>query len=302
MKNISHSNYKLCRLKPRPGDGHKGTFGRVFVLAGSVSMSGAAALASLAVLRSGAGVSVVGVPASIFGLVAAHSPCVMVKPLAELESEPGAHSMESIDDIRKEAELADVLAIGPGLGQSQPTQALLVSILHRITQKPLVIDADGLNILSRNRDNLRNISRRAIITPHPGEMARLVGTTTEDINSAREKHAIAFSKKHNVITALKGHTTIVTDGHKIYTNETGNSGMATAGSGDVLTGVIAGLLAQGYSMLDSACLGVFLHGVAGDVAARAIGEEGMIASDILAKIPDAFRYYHKLLAMGKSKE
>lgn len=256
-------------LPPRPRDGHKGTFGRVLVIAGSRGMSGTAVLCGSAALKGGAGLVTVMCPESIQDIVAAGNPCYMTTKL-----DGALHALAG----------ADVVAIGPGLG-SEPFVAAFVKMVAMRFSKPIVIDADALNALSPFEGPR---SSPTILTPHPGEFARLRGEPTPTEHEARREAAIAFAKKHHVVLLLKGHRTIVTDGERVFINFTGNPGMATGGTGDVLTGLIAALLGQGLAPFDAAVLGAHLHGVAGDLAAKALGEVSMTALDLLQCLPQAF--------------
>ena len=276
-------------LPPRPSQTHKGDVGHVFVLAGSIGCSGAAALCVMGALRVGAGLVTLGIPKSL------HDP--MVEKLTEAmlkvlpETREGSLSLQGLPEIVSTIEKMDAVAIGPGLSQQQQTKELVRQLLPKII-KPLVLDADGLNALAEDVGLLKKLSLPSILTPHPGEMGRLIRLSAADVQRDRERVAMGFAKKYNVIVILKGHGTVVAsfDG-SVYLNETGNPGMASGGSGDVLTGMIAGLLGQRLSLFDAACLGVYLHGLAGDLAAKERGEIGLLASDIADRIPLAIRQY-----------
>ncbi|MEK7867309.1 MAG: NAD(P)H-hydrate dehydratase [Planctomycetota bacterium] len=276
----------LPRLPPRAPDSHKGTFGRVLVVAGSRGMVGAACLATEAVLRSGAGLVLLACPAGVQPLAAVKLTCAMTWPLPE--NADGALSEDGQKDILTLADRYDVVAIGPGLTQSPETMKLLFSTIPRLG-KPLVVDADAINILSKDLTVLQRGGRTSVLTPHPGEMARLTRRSIDELQKNREAIAGEFAKKHRVVLLLKGHGSVVTDGTRLAVNGTGNPGMATAGSGDVLTGVVAGFLAQGLSPFDAARLAAHIHGLAGDIAAREIGPVGMLASDILDRVPKAIK-------------
>jgi len=261
------------------------------VLAGSVGLSGAAALCTMGALRIGAGLVTLGIPKSL------HDP--MVKKLTEAmlkvlpETKEGSLSLQGLPEIVSAMEKMDAVAIGPGLSQHPQTKALVRQLLPKVT-KPLVLDADGLNALADDMNVLKKLLLPIILTPHPGEMGRLIRQSSEDVQRDRERTAKACAKKYNVMVVLKGHQTVVAsfDG-AVYVNETGNPGMASGGSGDVLTGVIAGLLAQKLALFDAARLGVYLHGLAGDLAAHERGEIGLIASDLVDRIPLAIRQYQQ---------
>jgi NAD(P)H-hydrate epimerase len=250
-------------------------------------MAGAAALCGAAALRSGAGLVRIACPSEIQPTVASFEPSYMTYPLP-CDSD-GLIQFATVESILKRLIASvDVVAIGPGLGQSAEI-GQLVRFLITGTDKPLVIDADGLNALSGQLDLLPKVSRSVILTPHPGEFARLQQITTAEVQADRTSHAagLARSARHLVVV-LKGAGTVVTDGSRCYINTTGNPGMATGGSGDVLTGVIAALLAQRMPGFEAAQIGVFVHGLAGDIARDHDGEIGMIAGDIVDALPDAF--------------
>lgn len=262
---------------------YKTDYGHIFVLAGSRGLSGAGVLCANAAMRSGSGLVTLGIPESLYPIVAKRVYLeVMVKPLPETRQK--TLSLSEYQKIVDSAQKANVLAIGPGLSRNPSTQRLVRKIVSRLN-KPLVIDADGLNALAGYLDIL---PRNAILTPHPGEFSRLIGKPIAYIQKNREKLAKSFASHYNIVLVLKGYRTIVAAADKkIYVNPTGNPGMATAGSGDVLTGIIAALLGQGLSAFDAAKTGVYLHGLAGDLAAKEKTQAGMIASDIIDKIPEA---------------
>jgi NAD(P)H-hydrate epimerase len=271
-------------LAPRPAESNKGSFGRVLVAAGSRGMSGAAVLCGSAALRGGAGLVRVAVPAGLLPLVAVGNPCFMTAPLPE--DEEGRLAGEAAEPLVRLAEGFTVLAVGPGLGRS-PALTYVVSALLERTALPTVLDADGLNVMSGHTDRLR---RRAplVLTPHPGEFARLVGLAIPAVLARREELAVRFAAGHGLVLVLKGHATLVTDGRRLYRNATGNPGMATAGSGDVLTGLVAALLGQGLEAFAAAQLAVWLHGRAGDLARDDLGGPSLIATDLLQYLPRAF--------------
>ena len=281
-------------LPPRAAQTHKGDVGRVFIVAGSVGFSGAAALCTMGALRVGAGLVTLGLPKSL------HDP--MVEKLTEAmfavlpETKEGSLSAQALPQILNQIERMDAVAIGPGLSQHPQTKALVHQLLPKIT-KPLVLDADGLNALAEDLSLLKKRVQPMILTPHPGEMGRLTRLSVDDVQRDRQRIAVEFAKTYGVVVVLKGHHTIVAsyDGTS-YVNETGNPGMASGGTGDVLTGMIAGLLGQRLSLFDAARLGVYLHGLAGDLAAAERGQIGLIASDLLDRIPLAIRQYQDLPA------
>ena len=279
----------IPKIQPRKPDTHKGDYGRVFVLAGSSGMTGAACMCSNAALRAGAGIVTLGIPESLHGIVASKLTCVMTHPLPETHlktlSELGRQ------DILDFSQRFDVVAIGPGLSQYQETKKLILWLLQSL-DCPIVLDADGINALADNPKILDCIKTNIVLTPHPGEMAHLLGVSTKEVQSKRVEISRMFVKgRKNVTLVLKGHKTVVMNEEKYYINETGNPGMATAGAGDVLTGMIASFLGQQYAPFEAAQLGVYLHGLAGDIAVQEKGEISMIATDILDNLHKAFLAY-----------
>jgi NAD(P)H-hydrate epimerase len=274
-------------LPPRDRDSHKGRFGSVLIVAGSRGMAGAAALCGAAALRSGAGLVRVATAAEVQPTVASFEPSYMTYPLpcdanGLIQFSPARPILERL------IAPADAVAVGPGLGQADDIREL-VKFLVTSTEKPLVIDADGLNALVGHTDLLSGVKRPVVLTPHPGEFARLTGTTIADVQSNRVgRTASLAARSEALVVILKGAGTVVSDGRRYYVNTTGNPGMATGGTGDVLTGVIAALLGQGLPPFEAAQLGVFVHGLAGDVARDQNGEVGLIAGDLVDALPDAF--------------
>jgi hydroxyethylthiazole kinase-like uncharacterized protein yjeF len=266
-------------LPARPEESHKGTFGSVLIVAGSRGMSGAACLAGLGALRSGAGLVTVAVPAGIQGIVAAIEPSYLTVALSE--DDQGRISRPATAEILSRAQQATAVAIGPGWGKS-PDLIELAHALYTQIERPLVVDADALNALAASSGGFPGPPQEAarILTPHPGEFARLTSTQTKSVQKDRETTAADFARKHGTTVVLKGHSTVVTDGEKVAINTTGNSGMATGGTGDVLTGLVVGLLAQGMVPFAAAHLAVHLHGLAGDLAAAEQSQPGLIASDL----------------------
>ena len=277
----------LPRLPKRPEDSHKGMYGAVLVLAGSRGMAGAAALSGAAALRSGAGLVRILSPLEVQPTVASFDPSYMTYPVAQ-----DGDGQVDYDGGRKALDrflsTTDVLAVGPGLGRSDGLARLISWIIENVAL-PLVLDADGLNNLG-SASLARAGGAPWIVTPHPGEMARLTGRTIAEIQSDREGSAAALAKRLRAIVVLKGAKTVVTDGDQVFVNTTGNPGMATAGAGDVLTGVIASLIGQKLSPFDAAVMGVYAHGLAGDIAKDSHGEMGMIAGDIVDSLPDTFAH------------
>ena len=275
------------KWKPRKKNSHKGDYGRVFILAGSRDFSGAAYLAGAACLRAGAGLVTLGVPETIHSILARRQPELIVKALPATKE--GTLSRRSLPVLLKLIKTQDVLAIGPGLSQYPETQKLIRDVISK-SQKLLVIDADGLNALQGHLKIFSHCSGRCILTPHPGEFIKLFGGKLTANESERKKRALKTAKKIKAIVILKGHRTVAADpSGKIYINPTGNPGMATAGSGDVLTGILAAFLGQHFSLWDAARFGVYLHGLAGDLAAREVGEVSLIAEDILDFLPQAIK-------------
>ena len=279
-------------LKPRAPETHKGDLGHVLVVAGSSGLTGAAALCSLGALRAGTGLVTLGIPKSLQDVYAEKLTEVMTTPLPETPQR--SLSLKALPELLSLIERVTVVAIGPGLSQQRETKECVRRLLPRLT-KPTVVDADALNALAEDLSVLKRLTLPVIVTPHPGEMGRLIRLSASDVQRDRERIAKEFATTQRVVVVLKGHRTVVAnvDG-ELYVNDTGNPGMATGGMGDVLTGVIAGLLGQGLSLFDAARLGVYLHGLAGDLAAEEIGEVGLIASDALDRIPEALEQYQGL--------
>lgn len=275
------------KLPPRGAEGHKGTYGRVLIVAGSRGMSGAAVLAGSAALRGGAGLVRVACPAEVQAIVAMGNPCYTTAAIPQHAD--GTYSATSADELARLAEEADVVAIGPGLGNRADIGALVRTVLLATPTKPTVLDADALNVLSPFAAEFETRTAPLLLTPHPGEFARLLGVTADEVQASREQLAVEFAKQFGVVLLLKGSRTIVTDGQQVYTNETGNPGLATGGSGDVLTGVIAALLGQGLTAFDAASLGTWVHGRAGDLGAADRSQVALIASDLLEYLPETFR-------------
>ncbi|MGQ9563088.1 MAG: NAD(P)H-hydrate dehydratase [Thermogutta sp.] len=294
MEQEFKENPPLPLLPIRKRDGHKGHYGTVLIIGGSLGMTGAAGLAGISALRGGAGLVRVATPAPVLGIVAGYEPSYTTIPLPA--DTAGRIAWHALDRIWQEAEQADWVAIGPGLGRSWGLSRLVIR-LYQDLPKPLVVDADGLNALVPTGGNLPQAPVPRILTPHPGEFQRLVGPSANPHQplSTRWEVAQRFAQNHRVVLVYKGHPTLVTDGTLRYLNPTGNPGMATGGSGDVLTGLIAALGAQGLEPFAAAQLGVYLHGLAGDLGARALGEESLIASDLPRFLPSAFQKYRETL-------
>jgi ADP-dependent NAD(P)H-hydrate dehydratase / NAD(P)H-hydrate epimerase len=278
-------------VRPRKLEAHKGNFGHVLVIGGSVGKTGAAAMAAKAVLRSGAGLATVATPKSALPVIASLSMEIMTEPLPETDS--GTISLRALKDglLDNLVEGKSVLAVGPGLGQDPETMQLAREVVNRY-DLPVVLDADGLNAFAGCIKTLRAGERVRVLTPHPGEMGRLTGGKALEIVARRLDVAREFAQKHGVQLVLKGFRTLTAapDG-QVWVNPTGNPGMATGGSGDVLTGITAALLAQypDRSPTEVTAAAVYLHGLAGDIAARELGEASMIAGDILESLPRAYQ-------------
>ena len=272
-------------LGARRRDAHKGDFGHLLVLAGSLGKAGAAALAARGALRSGAGLVTVATPNSLVPIVQQQVMEAMCIPAAE--SIDGTLGLGAEEELLKTLRSMDALALGPGLPTHYET-VQSVKGLVRHGDLPMVIDADGINALAGVPEVLRQSAAPIVLTPHPGEMARLTGLTSAEVQQDRIGTAQRYARKHGVTVVLKGAATVVASpSGDAWINTTGNPGMATAGTGDALTGMIGSFLAQGYGPADAACLGVYLHGCAGDLAAEEKGEAGMIAGDLIEKIPEA---------------
>jgi NAD(P)H-hydrate epimerase len=286
MENVTRIE-SVPRLPARAAESHKGTFGKVLVVAGSRGMTGAAVLCGSAALRGGAGLVQVACPRDVQDVVAAGNPCYMTLGLAMTRT--GTFDPPAIDEIVRAGESATVVAVGPGLGNRTDVGELVRALLIRLRDKPVVLDADALNVLPLTPESFRTRPGPVVMTPHPGEFARFHKTTAACVQANREPLAVAFAKTWKVVLLLKGHRTIVTDGSRVYTNPTGNPGMATGGCGDVLTGLIAALMSQGMGAFEAGCLGAWAHGTAGDRAAATVGQVGLIATDLLTRLPTAVR-------------
>ncbi|MDD5217318.1 MAG: NAD(P)H-hydrate dehydratase [Candidatus Omnitrophica bacterium] len=275
------------KWRPRKRTAHKGDFGQVFILAGSKGLAGAAHLAGMGAMRSGAGLVTVGVPGKIYSVIARREEEIMVRPFSSTPA--GALASRGLKSILPFAKTQDVLALGPGMSQNSDTQRLIRTLIQKAVL-PFVIDADGLNALKGHIGILRACRGRAVLTPHPGEFVRLFGGKLSAGDAERRRRAREEATRHRVFIVLKGHHTVIAgpDG-KVSVNRTGNPGMATGGMGDVLTGIIASLIGQRFSLWDAARFGVLIHGVAGDLAAREVGEISLIAGDLLKYLPTAIR-------------
>lgn len=294
MKSPPTPTHDVPNPPTRPATAHKGHAGRVAIVAGSRGMSGAAVLSAQGALRAGAGLVRVHCPASILPVIAAGEPCLMTVPLSE---DYAGRIAAAAGHDHIDLDWCDVLAIGPGLGQSHDLPAYIVNLAAAF-DGPVLVDADGLNNLAI-ADNAKTLwqqraGRPTIITPHPGEMARLCNAAGLDLSheqddDTRLQVAHAYSDHANVTVVLKGHHTVVATPDQTFVNTTGNPGMATGGMGDVLTGLIAALLGQGLNAFDACRLGVHLHGLAGDFCAREIGPIGYLPRDLADRVPRAMQ-------------
>ena len=276
IRELDHGSV-LSILPERDPWGHKGTFGKLLLLCGSRGYTGAAYFAAMGALRSGAGLTFLGVPESIYAIEAIKLNEPVVFPLPE---DDGKLSFMAVSEIEKRLPQMDAVLVGCGLGQSKGTLSVVQSVLEN-AKCPVVVDADGINVLKEHKDLLRGRTGPTILTPHDGEFLRFGGTIGEE----RMSSAAYFAREWNCILLLKGHETCITDGAVGYLNKTGNPGMAVGGSGDVLAGIIVSLLGQGIAPLEAAACGAWLHGAAGDLCAREIGQYGMLPSDMVNVLP-----------------
>lgn len=260
---------------------HKGTYGKILNIAGSTYYAGAAILSSLSALKIGAGYVTLACPENIANAVIAYTPDITLFPL---KSNGIGISSENIEKLLEKAEEYDVISIGSGLSDDKDTQKLILEFISK-NKKPIVIDADGLNAIAKS--GFTGLNKNTIITPHPREMSRLLGVETATIQSDREKYAIEAAKKFDCISILKGKDTVVTDGETIYVNDTGSSALSKAGTGDVLTGMITGVLAQTQDSFYSAAAGVYLHGLTADIAVNLTTRYGLLASELIDCIPQS---------------
>ncbi len=275
-------------LEPRYQDTHKGTYGHLFIVAGSPGKSGAATLSALGAQRTGTGLVTVGIPESLNPIMEQKTTEAMTEPLPETALQTfGEESVERVLEIIKDRKTA--VAIGPGISTTNETRQFLYEII-RSSEVPILVDADGLTLIGDNPKILNEAKAPVVLTPHPGEMARLAQISTDDVQADRIAVSLDFSSTYNVYLVLKGARSIIsTPSGEIFINSTGNAGMASGGMGDVLTGIIGGLLAQRLDPADACKLGVFIHGLSGDIIAEEIGEVGIIASDVANTLPKAFK-------------
>lgn len=278
MKIESLTHERVLDILPnRNMTAHKGNFGRILLLCGSRGYTGAAYLAAMGALRTGAGLVYLGVPESIYAIEAVKLNEPIVLPLPD---EDGQLAAAAVDEIRTLLLKMDAVLIGPGLGQSKGTLAVLKTVLREF-HGPVVLDADGINLLAQHKFLLRGRTAPTVLTPHEGEFVRIAGDIGADRRSAAEK----LARELGCIVVLKGHGTIITDGVTSYRNPTGNPGMAVGGSGDVLAGMVSSLLGQGIVPLEAAAAAAWLHGAAGDRCAEKLGQYAMLPTDLLEELP-----------------
>ncbi|MDP8258104.1 MAG: NAD(P)H-hydrate dehydratase [Candidatus Aadella gelida] len=276
----------IDKIPERKNASHKGDYGKVLIIGGSRGMTGAAYLTSQGALLAGSGLVTCGIPASLNSIMETKLTEVMTLPLPETDQ--GTFSAKAEKEIVSFAETCDVIAIGPGLRVNNDTTNLVGALLANI-DKPIVLDADGINVLENDHTVLKSRQGVTVITPHPGEMARFLGRDIDAVQSDREGTAKRTAEETGAIVCLKGHQTVVASPKgEVYVNATGNSGMATGGTGDVLTGMITSFIGQGVNAHSAAACAVYLHGLAGDIAAAKKGMFSMIATDLLDNLPEAF--------------
>jgi hydroxyethylthiazole kinase-like uncharacterized protein yjeF len=285
MKLEDLTDTPLPLLAPRSAESHKGDFGLALLIGGSRGMSGAIALAGKAALRSGAGLVTLAVPSSVQDVVASIEPSYMTHGLPETGGQIADGAADSLLALTQNA---TAVAIGPGLGRERGISNLVERIFRAVMQ-PMVVDADALFALAERPNAMSNPAAARILTPHPGEFERLTGKRPAESERVSVAAEFASAAGADTIVVLKGHRTVVTDGQRFSLNRTGNPGMATGGTGDVLTGIITALLCQGLAPFDAARLGVHVHGLAGDLAAEDLGQVSLIASDLIEYLPKAFR-------------
>lgn len=276
IQELNHQNV-LDILPDRKPDSHKGNYGRVLLLCGSMGYTGAAALAAMGALRSGAGLVYLGVPSCIYEIEAIKLTEAIVFPLSD---EDGSLSVEAIPEILKKSEQMDAVLIGPGLGNNKSTFTVIKTILAHYSG-PVVLDADGINVLAGHIDILRDRTGVTILTPHDGEFSRIGG----DLHADRIEASAAFARENGIILLRKGHHSIITDGGNCYRNVTGNPGMAVGGSGDILAGMLVSLIGQGIAPIKAAACAAWLHGAAGDLCSKELGQYGMLPTDMLNVLP-----------------
>ncbi|MCX5679532.1 MAG: NAD(P)H-hydrate dehydratase [Candidatus Omnitrophica bacterium] len=280
-------NEAILKFPKRPADSHKGDFGHVLVIAGSAGYTGAAYLTSQAAALSGAGLVTLAVGRSIYDIMAVKLTEVMVKPF--FETKDFSLSLLAEKELLNFSQNTTAIAIGPGISQNKETQHLVRNLMVKFN-KPIVLDADGINAVAGHADIFKNSKAPIVMTPHPGEMSKLTGKDVAEIQSNRKDIALSTAALYNTVLVLKGHNTIVAGPKgELYENQTGNPGMATGGMGDVLTGIIAGFAAQGLDLFSASVLGVYFHGMAGDAAAKEKSVLSLLATDLLNKLPEVLK-------------
>ncbi len=274
-------------FKPRGKDTHKGTYGHLFILAGSFGKTGAAIMAGKSALKIGAGLVTIGTPESCLPIIARSMMELMTEPLPETEKK--TLSKEALEKVLTLLENKDAILIGPGITTHPSTSNLIFKLLEKI-DKPMIIDADGLNIIASNPDILKNLKNNTVLTPHPGEFARLLKKPTKEILKNKIEYTREFAIKYNIYLVLKGYKTLIaTPQGDVFVNPTGNPGMATAGSGDVLSGILGGLIVQQNNFFEAILAGVYVHGLSGDIAVQKIGERSLVAGDLIKYLPKAIK-------------
>lgn len=284
--NLVTKNFARKIIPERPAYSHKGKYGHVLVVAGSVGKTGAALMTAKSALRTGSGLVTLAIPAALKVVFQSN---VLEEMILPLQCNTKTLSKESAEQIISFVnEKADSVAFGPGVGINEDTEEILKNLLMNCSV-PIVIDADGITLLSKEKEILRNAKAKTVITPHPGELSRLIGISVKDIEKQRIDIAMDVAKELNTIVVLKGVPTVISDGEQVFVNTTGNPGMSTGGSGDVLTGMISSLIGQGVDVFYASILGVYLHGLSGDIGASGKGYHGLIARDIIENIPFAIK-------------
>lgn len=284
MKTIEEALKCFPRRKP---EANKKDFGHVFVIAGSAGYTGAAYLSSQAAALSGSGLVTLAVGKSIYPILASKLTEVMVKPF--FETRDSSLSLLAEKELLNFIQDCDCVAIGPGISRNKDTQALVRNIISKL-DKPAVLDADGLNAIAGHVEILKKAKSALVLTPHAGEMARLIDKDAAEIQNDRKNIAINFAHQYNIVLVLKGYQTVVASPNgEYYINSTGNAGMATGGTGDCLTGMIASFIGQGIEPFNAAILAVYFHGLAGDAAAKEKGLLSLIATDLLNKLPEVLK-------------
>jgi len=287
-ENLTTMEIVYSLLPPRKPDGHKGDFGKLFILAGSTGLTGAATLSATASARSGSGLVTVGCPETINAILEIKLTEAMTLPLPDA-GRKGCLAKRGLGQIKKKIEESDAVVIGPGIGRHFETRELVHRLVANL-DKPVIIDADGLNAFEKDRKALLESHAPMVLTPHPGEFRRLIDSPLPD--NLNEKYDLVreYAKKYDAVIVFKGSPTVIINPEgKLFLNPTGNDGMASGGSGDVLTGIIGSFLGQGMDPFDAAICAVFIHGLAGDLAAEEFGRRSLIAGDLINYLPDAFR-------------